>query len=475
MAEQSSAPSVARTSATPDSLNSDCLSGILSALAYKHRVPGAQLAIHRGGETVAVECGERQYGTGRQVTRDGAFPIGSITKICTATVAMILVADGDLDLDLPLWEYRTEYRCLDVPITLRQLLSHTSGFASEVDSDGVSSSSIRRYVVEHCRRENRVSPPGVGFSYSNVGYVLVGHLIEKVTGMSWWEAVESIVLQPLGIAPTFVVGAGSFRPDRPMVTGHSVNRAVGRTKPVPQSLTPAMAPAGALAVSAVDLVKFGRAFVEERVNSLLPAAYARQMRQPETAAEPFGLADGWGLGLALFDSPDTTWVGHDGNSDGTACYLRADPHSGCVIAFTSNANIGLDMWQELVTELGRLGLPIMNYSTAELLGAPTPPPAGCLGSYLNGDTEYSVEAGEDGNFYFLVDGTPVARLSFQDGLFFSQHDLASGEFEHAGRFLRDPSTGCIDHLQTCGRLACRRVLPTDEIGRRRSLARASSF
>ena len=65
-------------------LDSDRLSDTLSALARRHQVPGAQLAIHHGGETVAVEVGELQYGTGRPVTRDAAVPIGSITKTFTA-------------------------------------------------------------------------------------------------------------------------------------------------------------------------------------------------------------------------------------------------------------------------------------------------------------------------------------------------------------------------------------------------------
>ena len=71
--------------------------GAVSALVRQHRVPGAQLAIYHGGATTVSEAGELEYRTGRRVTRDAAFPIGSITKCFTATVAMILVADGDRD------------------------------------------------------------------------------------------------------------------------------------------------------------------------------------------------------------------------------------------------------------------------------------------------------------------------------------------------------------------------------------------
>jgi hypothetical protein len=189
------------------------------------------------------------------------------------------------------------------------------------------------------------------------------------------------------------------------------------------------------------------------------------MRRSALNAEPFGLADGWGLGLALFRSGNTVWVGHDGNSDGTACYLRIDPRRDCVIACTSNSSTGLAMWQDLVTELASMGFPITNYSTTEALSTSEPPPAGCLGTYLNGDIEYSVEAQQNGQVFLLVDGAAVARLSFHDGLYFSQQDLDSGEWGPAGRFLCHPGSGQIDRIQVDGRVACRRIHTAGGAGR----------
>jgi CubicO group peptidase (beta-lactamase class C family) len=450
------------------------LQDTLFELARTHQVPGAQLAIYYGGETVAIEVGESEYGTGRLINQDAAFPIGSISKAFTATVAMILVADGDIELDAPLGEHIPELGDVGVQLSLRQVLSHTSGFASDAASDESSSVSMRRYVLDHCCRNNMILSPGVGFSYSNIGYVLAGHLIENITGMSWWEALESILLQPLGINPTFIVGSsGSRFSSRSIVTGHSVNTVVGRTRPVRQTLELCRAPAGALAVSAVDLVRLGRTQLEGQAEMLLPAAYAAAMRQSESCAEPFGLADGWGLGLALFRKGNTVWVGHDGNADGTACHLRVDPESSYIVAFTSNATTGIAMWQELVAELDEIGLSIGNYSTVKALGHPTAPPAGCQGTYLNGDIEYSIQAQANGQFFLLVDGEAVARLSFYENLHFSQQDLNSGDWMHAGRFMRNPITGDVDQIQVDGRLARRRTGPLSEDGRCRSLKRAS--
>jgi hypothetical protein len=187
------------------------------------------------------------------------------------------------------------------------------------------------------------------------------------------------------------------------------------------------------------------------------------MRQAVPGVQLFGLADGWGLGLAVFSMGNTVWVGHDGNADGTACYFRIEPVNGYVVAFTCNANIGRGMWQELAGELGKAGLPIGSYSTIEGLGPPTAPPPGCVGKYLNGDTEFSVKAQENGDLSLEVEGEALP-LVFHEGLIFSQEDPTSGQRIPAGRFLHDPTTGDLDLIQINGRVLCRQV--THETRRR---------
>ena len=432
-------------------LDPDRLSDTLSALARKHQVPGAQLAIHHGGETVAVEVGELEYGTGHRVTRDAAFPIGSVSKTFTATVAMILVADGDLELDAPLGEHVPELGDLGHEITLRQLLSHTAGFAAGSTQE-MPTASIRRYVLDNCRRENLVLSPGTGFSYSNIGYVLVGHLIEVITGMSWWDAMESILLRPLGIEPTFIGAPGLQSLGRPLAKGHSVNIAMGRTRSVEQSSAFDEAPAGGLAVSAVDLMTLGMTQLDGGMPALLPAAYAAEMRQAAPYAEPLAAADGWGLGVAVFGKGSTAGVGHFGGMNGTHCDVRIDPSSGCIVAFTSNADTGADMGYELADELRRAGLPIKDRSNIEALRRPTVPPRGCVGSYLNGKMEYLVAPTDTGALSIVPDGDVAMELIFSEDLNFS----TVGQPAMRGRFLRDPITGKIERIQLGIVVACRR-------------------
>ena len=425
----------------------------LSALARKHRVPGAQLAIHHGGTTTASEVGELECRTGRRVTRDAAFPIGSITKYFTATVAMILVADGDVDLDAPAGDYVPELGDLGAMLSLRHLLSHTSGLPDSPELGGMSTLTLRRYVAEHVSHMDLVLPPGAGFSYSSPGYAVVGRLIEAVTGMPWSEAVELILLRPLGIEPAFADLPGTKPARRAFATGHSVHSCAGRTRPVRQSRVPADAPAGALTASAVDLVKLGQIHIGPGVPHLVPAACAHQMREPVQCADPFGLADGWGLGLAVYRHETADWVGHDGNADGTSCYLRINPADGWVIALTTNANTGAALWQDLLAELAQAGVPISLPRAPALAGRRAMLPPGCAGQYANGDLEYAVTAGSHGSPHLSMDGEDFMPLALHDDLTFSMLDPDSGRRMLDGRFIREPATGRVCGIQVGGRLA----------------------
>lgn len=432
------------------------LATTLATLADTHRVPGAQLAVHRGGVIVAVEVGELEHGAGMPVTWETAFAIGSISKAWTATLAMILVADGDLELDAPLDGHLLQMPDLAGGLTMRHVLSHTSGFASSPDALELSTLSLGRYVRERCRRKDLILSPGTGFSYSNRNYVLAGHLIETITGMTWWDAMESILLRPLAVDPAAIVGAGAARCSRPIATGHSVNSALSRIRPVQQSLAPVEAPAGALAMSAVDLVALGLMHVEPGVPELLAAADAEQMRQAVPGADPFGLADGWGCGLAVFQDGTTRWVGHDGNADGTSCYLRIEPADGWVVALTTNANTGSYLWAQLCTELRWPKLPLAAHHRALPPPTPVAPSTDCVGRYFNGPAEYHVTIADDGALYLANGDELTARLAFYDDLDFVLRDLTSGQGMHAGRFLRDPITKQVNQVLIGGRLAQRR-------------------
>jgi len=438
--------------------DSNILFSLLNRTIREYRIPGAQLAIYHNGELTTAAAGITRAGETGEITPESRFALGSIGKPLVATIALTLVEDGDIGLDEPVGEHLAEWppapAALAGRLTLRQLLSHTSGLPSSFDERAENAASLRRYLADNAHRLTLVCRPGTGFSYANLGYLMVGRLIEVITGLDWYEAVSEILLQPLGIEPTFVIPLGPSRPAGDTVPGHTVSGV--RVRPVAQTVTPAMAPAGAVAMSATELLTFGRSLTIDPGDARGPlsADTLAIMRTAVPGAEPFGLADGWGLGLAIFRDGDTEWVGHDGTADGTSCHLRVQPRSGTVVAFTSNAGTGDDAWAALVEELRAAGLPIGNYANRTTMDRQLPLSPACFGHYVNGDTEYSIDV-LDGHPCVTVAGEVFGELRLHEQWSFSVRDPNSGRRIQAGRFMNNPLTGLISGLQTGGRIARR--------------------
>jgi CubicO group peptidase (beta-lactamase class C family) len=292
-----------------------------------------------------------------------------------------------------------------------------------------------------------------------VGYVFIGRIVEEITGMSWWDALEALLLKPLGIVPSFIVRPDPRNPADSFVSGHAVNETTGRARAVTQTMRVAEAPCGALALSAKDLVTFGRAHLtgrtDTKISTPLDPDKVRDMRHPVSGSEPFGLADGWGLGLAMFRGADADWVGHDGNADGTSCRLRIDPTHDRVVALTTNANTGSALWDELAGELRAMDIPVGDY-TVPKLNEQISFPGNMFGSYSNGDMEYVVDGPDGATATLVVNGEKYQELMLHEDWLFSVLEPASGRRILGGRFLGDSSAGEVSGIQTGGRIAGRR-------------------
>ncbi|MFD1542540.1 serine hydrolase domain-containing protein [Nonomuraea guangzhouensis] len=428
------------------------LPGLLADLSRGHRVPGAQLAVHHDGRTASAEYGVETPG-GRPVTAGTAFPLGSLTKPFTATLAAMLADDGDVGFGTPLAEPLPELGPVAADLTLDRLLSHTAGLAANAE-DAERATTRRAWAAEHCRP----AWPGIGpaFSYSNAGYVLTGHLIETVTGMTWWEAVEDLLLAPLEIVPAFVAGP---RTARRAAAGHSVHPARDLVVAVAEEGdSPVEAPDGALALSAADLVALARLHLADpSLPALLGEDTLLRMREDRLAGVPigpYGMADGWGLGWAIHRRDGVEWFGHDGTGEGTSCHLRFEPISGTVVALTTNANTGLAVWRDLVERLSAAGVEVGDHRPLADPGPPVPGPPGCAGAYANGAARFEVTADDAGGLTLRSTG-PITCFP---GLVFAVGEPPPhGRTAHVGRFLGDG--GRIELIQVTGRLA--RRLPSE--------------
>ena len=146
----------------------------------------------------------------RKFSRTTVIPIASASKWLTAATVMTLVDDGTLRLDDPISKYLPVFTGKKATITIRQALSHTSGLPPQ-DCAGDPGVSLATCVQHIATVTDGVNPPGTAFRYTSVGFVIVGRIIEKVTGTSFEEAFGDRIARTVGMNRTeFVHGKGTY-------------------------------------------------------------------------------------------------------------------------------------------------------------------------------------------------------------------------------------------------------------------------
>jgi CubicO group peptidase (beta-lactamase class C family) len=306
---------------------------LLDTLRAEHDVPGATLAVLVDGEIHEFASGVLHAGTGVEATTDSVFQLGSVAKIYTATLVMSLVEEGLLDLDARVTDVLPDFRVADPDatskITVRQLLSHTSGLSGDFQPDtGRGDDCIERYV-EACAKLGQDVPPGSTVSYSGAGYVVLGRIVEVLTGTTWNQALADRVLTPAGLTHTMTL------PEEVLRFRAAVGHFDGEPTPVWDLMPRAAGPGAFVCASAGDVVRLAKAHLE---NTLLkPETVAlMQERQVDVPDKWTVSADGWGLGWTLYDFTGTPGIGHDGAATGQYAYLRVLPEQGVAIALLTN-------------------------------------------------------------------------------------------------------------------------------------------
>lgn len=173
---------------------------------HEDGLPGSALFI---GTAQGGVMERRMFG---KFARDTVIPIASASKWLTSATVMTLVDDGKLQLDDPISKYLPAFTGKKAPITIRQALSHTSGLPPQ-DCAGDPSVSLAACVKHIATVTDDVNPPGTAFRYTSVGFVIVGRIIEKVTGMSFEEAFDERIARTVGMNNTEFVHAKGTAPD----------------------------------------------------------------------------------------------------------------------------------------------------------------------------------------------------------------------------------------------------------------------
>ena len=288
----------------------ELLRSTLGTSSAARGVPGASVAVVVDGEIVEHAVGLLSTATRIEATTGSVFQIGSITKVWTATMVMQLVDEGLVDLDAPIRRYVPEFAVGDETaadaITVRQLLSHRSGFEGDIFTDtGRGDDAVEKYIALLADAA-QTFPPGALFSYSNAGYVLLGRMIEILRATTWEEALLAHVATPLGL--TTVSPSPYEAILHRVAVGHLDGEEGAEPQPAPfWAMARSNEPAGSmLAMSAHDLAVFARAHLRAAgaptadddggEHSLLSRDAATAMR---TAAVRLPRLAGMGAALSL--------------------------------------------------------------------------------------------------------------------------------------------------------------------------------
>lgn len=258
------------------------------------------------------------------LTVGSIFRIGSLTKPITATAILLLNDQGRLRLTDSVCKFLTGCPESWQPVTIRHLLNHTSGIPDLFgDLDSVPVEQTAREVDDVLNEISSLDPattPGSQFRYSNFNYVLLGYVIEKVSGQFWEQFLIDNVFSPLSMSSTRYDNVWSLVPGR----AHGYTVVNGRAANIEYDDHAAYA-AGGLRSTLEDLVRWHRAYVGDEL-------IERQTRIEATTPEFGNYGLGWQI-LSLFGRP---MYNHSGGIDGFTSHLAYYPEDELLIVVLSN-------------------------------------------------------------------------------------------------------------------------------------------
>jgi CubicO group peptidase (beta-lactamase class C family) len=295
--------------------------------------PGAVILIAKGDQVIYRGArGSAQIELGVPLQANQTFRIASITKMFTAAMVVKLAQLGKLSLDDKLATYVPGIANGET-ITLRQLLNHTAG-VSDIVHDPQPGFFARKVdtatLIAEIRKRTPSFPPGTRFAYSNAGYILLGAVIEKVTGKPWQDALRTTVLDPLGLKETGYGDNAKIIPGR--IAGYTTDNANHHVENASYINASVPAAAGALVSTADDLLHWMRALAQGKVvgRDGFGQMTAAVTNVPGASMHPYG------FGMYVWQVRGNEMVGHTGQIDGFASALAYLPGQDITVVVLAN-------------------------------------------------------------------------------------------------------------------------------------------
>jgi CubicO group peptidase (beta-lactamase class C family) len=368
------------------------LDAALNRFVTRNGLPGAAAGVVVGDE-LAWAAGAGFADLGAQVASDPGtlYRIASITKTFTGTAVMQLRDGGQLDLDDPAVKYLPELRGAVSPfaaieaVTIRRMLSHESGLATEPPGTDWSVPAYQGDPQLTLARPGDIAamlPPNVQHKYSDLAYQLLGEIVSRVSAIPYPRYMRELILDPLGMSATGFEPLGGPLPSR---------RAAGYSRrPFSDELDlePAFPPVwaeGGLWSSVQDLARWIsfqlRAYTGPAAASpVLAAASLREMHKPRYLADD-DWTSAWGISWCADRRDDVSWIQHSGGLPGFTTSVCFDPRQQVgAIVLHNGPSFTAEIARELAVTARRLA------GSAPSV-APMPAPAGyrpLLGLYARG-------------------------------------------------------------------------------------------
>jgi CubicO group peptidase (beta-lactamase class C family) len=314
---------------------------ILDQAVKDHEIPGFVMGVVADGKIVYKTArGVRRLGGTEPLTERSLFHMASVTKPFVGTAVMQLVEAGKVDLDQPVQRYVPYFRLRDpraASITVRQMLSHTSGMPDVDDYEWekavADEGALERYVRSLTDRE-LIAAPGERYQYSNMAYEVLGHLIAKLSGETFEGYVKAHILAPLGMKDSTV-----FRPEAdpklttsPHVLGDRLTVVVSPVYPYNRM----HAPSSTLHSNIVDMSRWALANLrrgELDGKRILKATTYDVMWKP-TGDPKRPVAISWFLG----ERGGHRTIAHGGGDTGYRSHLLLLPDDGMAVVMMLNSD-----------------------------------------------------------------------------------------------------------------------------------------
>jgi D-alanyl-D-alanine carboxypeptidase len=302
---------------------------LVRATMFHQHLPGLSLAIARGGAVLyARGYGYRDLAHHIPSESSTVYNLASNSKQFTASAVMLLVQEGKVRLDDTVSRYLPEFR-YGARITIRNLLNHTSGIPDYAALDNLPHRATAKQFVDLVRDAPLDFAPGTTFEYSNTNYVMLGMIVEQVSGISYSEFLSQRVFVPLHMTGASTRVIPDSQPDGAL--GYTYDRKIVLAPQTPDDLGYGD---GTVNASVLDLVKWDAALDGGRV---VNAASWRAMTHAPLHAG-YGPRGGYGFGLDLSTLYGHREVSHEGFNVGFASVNATFPDDDIEIVALSNGD-----------------------------------------------------------------------------------------------------------------------------------------